>query len=102
MFIDKEACLMRRVRFSQDGLGSTRGAVAEVDVAGHLDRYRARWPTRFHERLLRPLPLPVHDWRLAGLDVNRGFGTAEIDGAAFSGRALASAGRPTAGDQSRR
>ncbi|MDB5314293.1 MAG: hypothetical protein JWO24_137 [Rhodospirillales bacterium] len=93
---------MRRVRFSQDGLRSTRGALAEVGVAGHLDHYGARWPTRSHERLLCPLPLPVHNWRLAGPDVNRGFGTAEIDGAAFSGRALASAGRPTASDQSRR
>ncbi|MBR0657549.1 hypothetical protein [Plastoroseomonas arctica] len=88
LFIDREEGLMRRVRFSLDGLRSTRGAVAEVDVAGHVTREGVRWPTRFHERLLRPLPLPVHDWRLTGFDLNRGFGTAEIDGAAFSGRAL--------------
>ncbi len=88
LWIDREERLMRRVRFSLDGLASTRGAVAEVDAAGHLSLHGVRWPTRFHERLLRPFPLPVHDWRLTGLDVNRGFLRGELDGAAFGGRAV--------------
>ena len=91
LFLDRESRLMRRVRFTLDGLDSTRGAVAEVDCAGHVARHGVRWPTRFHERLLRPLPLPVHDWRLTGLDANRGLTAAEVDGAAFAGRAAAPA-----------
>ncbi|MES2710593.1 MAG: hypothetical protein V4653_03350 [Pseudomonadota bacterium] len=91
LYIDRSEGLMRRVRFSLDGMRSTRGAMAEVDASGHVARNDVRWPTRFHERLLRPLPLPVHDWRLTGLDIDRGFGAPEIEGAAFTGRALAPA-----------
>ena len=66
-------------------------AVAEVDTFDHAALHGVRWPTRFHERLLRPLPLTVHDWRLTGLDVNRGLEIAEVDGAAFAGKAAAPA-----------
>ena len=63
LFIDRKERLMRRVRFTLEGLESTRGAVAEVSAFDHITLHGVRWPTRFHERLLRPLPLPVHDWR---------------------------------------
>ncbi len=87
LHIDRKERLMRRVRFTLDGLESTRGAVAEVDASGHVTRHGMRWPARFHERLLRPLPLPVHDWRLTGLDVDRGLGAGEVSGPVFAGRA---------------
>lgn len=102
LYIDRGEGLMRRVRFSLDGLRSTRGAVAEVDASGHVARHGVRWPIRFHERLLRPLPLPVHDWRLTGLDAGRGFGPDEIDGVALTGRALAPAAALDAAAQLRR
>lgn len=102
LYIDRGEGLMRRVRFSLDGLRSTRGAVAEVDASAHIARFGVRWPTRFHERLLRPLPLPVHDWRLTGLDAGRGFGADEIAGATFTGRALAPAAALDAAAQLRR
>ena len=86
--IDRAEKLMRRVRFSLDGLDSTQGAVAEVDTQNHVMRHGVRWPTRFHERLLRPLPLPVHDWQLTGLDVNRGLTPDDIAGPTFTGRAI--------------
>jgi hypothetical protein len=50
-----------------------------------------RWPTQFHERLLRPVPIPVHDWHMTGLDVNRGYTAADISAAAFAGTAAAPA-----------
>ena len=49
LFIDREEGLMRRVRFTLNGLDSTRGAVAEVDASGHVALRVVRWPTRFHE-----------------------------------------------------
>lgn len=96
LFIDRETRLMRRVRFSLEGLASTQGAVAEVDVWDHQRAHGVMWPTRFHERLRRPIPgLPVHDWRLVGLDIDRGYevadlsgpGAFEADGRNFTGRA---------------
>lgn len=88
LFIDAREHLMRRIRFSLDGLQSTQGAVAEVDTWGHVTRFGVQWPTRFHERLLRPLPLGVHDWRLTGLDVNRGLAVGDVDGPGFRGGAV--------------
>ena len=92
LYIDREDKLLRRVRFSMEGLDSTKGAIAEVDFFEHQKIAGVVWPTRFHERLKKPIPnLPVHDWRLTGLDTNRGIHAAEISGIALSGRALAPA-----------
>ncbi len=96
VFIDRAARLMRRVRFSLDGLDATQGAVAEVDCWDHVTYAGVRWPRSFHERLLRPAPLPVHDWRLVGLDVNRGLRPADVDGPSFAGPAQNPAGAPRA------
>ena len=96
LFIDRYERLMRRVRFTLNGLQTTRGAVAEVDASEYVTLRGVRWPTRFHERLLRPLPLAVHDWRLTGLDLDRGLSAAEISGPTFQGRAVAPAAALTA------
>ena len=96
LFIDREERLTRRIRFSLNGLDSTRGAVAEVDCWNHVTTGGLRLPTRFHERLLRPFPLRVHDWWVTGLDLNRGLEPADITGDAFSPRAAAPA-RPLTG-----
>ena len=91
LYIDRGEHLMRRARFTLNGLDSTRGAIAEVDTVAHVPRFGVRWPTRFHEHLLRPLSLPVHDWSLTGLDVNRGLEESEILGPVFTGKAQAPA-----------
>jgi hypothetical protein len=91
LLIDRQTHLTRRLRFSLNGLESTRGAVAAVDLFAFASRHGVMWPTGFYEHLLRPFHLPVHDWRLTGLDVNRGLTPAEIDGEAFGGAALAPA-----------
>lgn len=94
LYLDRDEGLMRRVRFSLDGMASTRGAVAEVDAWDHVAvGGGTRFPTRFHERLLRPLQMPVHDWRVTGLDLDRGLDAASVDGV-FRGRAESPA-RPT-------
>lgn len=92
MCLDRRDSLMRRVTFSLEGFGPTRGAVAEVDTFDVVQRHGVAWPTRFYERLRRPIPrLPVHDFRLTGLDVNRGYAAGAIDGEAFAGAAAAPA-----------
>ena len=84
--IDRRTRLMRRVRYTQEGLSSTRGSVSEVDVSEFQNIQGVEWPTRFHERMRKPIPLlPVRDWRLTGLDINRGWSAADISGAQFAG-----------------
>ncbi|MCK6427167.1 MAG: hypothetical protein L6Q75_19075 [Burkholderiaceae bacterium] len=104
--IDRRERLVRRLRFSLEGLASTRGAVAEVDAWDVHLAHGIAWPTQFHERLRRPIPfLPVHDWQLTGLEIDRGFGPADLafpaEGSGFAGRAAAPARAlvaPSAGD----
>jgi hypothetical protein len=91
VFIRRQDRLMQKVRFTLNGLESTRGAVAEVETADHIAKHGVQWPTRFHERLLRPLLLGVHDWRLTGLDINRGWNAAAVSGMGFTGSAAAPA-----------
>jgi hypothetical protein len=88
IYIDRETRLMRRVRMTINGLESTRGALVDIDTFEHRSLHGILWPTAFHERLLRPAPLDVHEWRLTGLDVDRGESRAEISGPAFAGKAV--------------
>ncbi|WP_157548911.1 hypothetical protein [Piscinibacter sakaiensis] len=86
--IDRRTRRMRRLRFTLEGLRSTQGAVAKVDCFEFVERHGVAWPTRFHERLRRPIPgLPVHDWTLTGLDADRGLDAAMLGGPGFSGLA---------------
>lgn len=87
LFIDRRERLMRRVRFSLEGLESTKGAAAEVETFDHQTLHGMRLPTRFFERLVRPVRMPVHDWKLTGLDVNRGYGAVDIAGPELGGSA---------------
>jgi len=88
MFIDRKQRLLRRVRFTLDGLESTKGAIAEVEMFEHQTLHGVRWPTRFYERLIRPVRMPVHDWNLTGLDINRGLRASDVEGSEFRGSAL--------------
>ena len=91
LFIDRKERLLRRVRFPLDELQSAPDAIAEVEMHDHVTLHGVRWPTRFYQRLVRPMRLPLHDWHITGLDVNRGFSVADLSGGAFAGAARAPA-----------
>ena len=93
LYIDRRSRLLRRVRMTLNGLESTRGALVDIDTREHRSLHGIMWPTAFHERLLRPFPLDVHEWKLTGLDINRGESRAELVGSAFTGSAVAPATR---------
>jgi len=78
---------MRRVRFTLEGFSGTRGAVAQVDTFEHERRHGVVWPTRSYEEIVHPVRLPAHDWRIAGLDVDRGYDESAVNGPAFVGAA---------------
>jgi hypothetical protein len=91
VFIDRADGLTRRVRFTLEGFENTRGAVAEVDTFDHERRFGVVWPMRSYERVVHPISLPAHDWRITGLDVNRGYSPSELSGPSFAGAAAAPA-----------
>ncbi|HEX2540323.1 MAG TPA: hypothetical protein VHM00_04490 [Caldimonas sp.] len=84
--IDRGTSLTRRLRFTLEGYPGTRGAVAEVDTFDHERRFGVVWPMRTYERVVHPLRLPAHDWRIAGIDVNRGYDASALAGPRFVGR----------------
>ncbi len=87
LFIDRQERLLRRLRFSLEGLQSTRGTAHEVDMFDHQALHGMRLPTRFAEQRVQPTLIAVRDWRLTGLDVNRGFSAADLAGPEFGGAA---------------
>jgi hypothetical protein len=91
--IDRDNRITRRLRFTLEGFERTQGAVAEVDTFDHELRFGVLWPMRSFERVVHPIALPAHDWRIAGLDVNRGYGREALAGPLFTGLA-ASPARP--------
>ncbi len=98
LYIDRRDRLLRRVRFTLDGLQSTQGAIADVDLSEHRQVAGVLWPTRYVETLRAPIAgLPVHEWWVTGLDVDRGLGDADLpDTGRLAGRASAPA-RPFPG-----
>jgi hypothetical protein len=89
--IDRDNRITRRARFTLEGFERTRGAVAEVDTYDHEQRFGVLWPMRSYERVVHPIALPAHDWRIDGLDVNRGYGREALAGPVFTGLAAAPA-----------
>jgi hypothetical protein len=70
-WIGKESGLMKRFQFSLNGLDSTRGADVDVVFSGHWTaKDGSIWPSRFIERIQRPIPIQAHDWRMTSLTVD--------------------------------
>lgn len=91
MWIDRSTRLARRLWISADALPSTRGVVAEIDLLDMRELGGLRVPTRFFERLKRPFPLDVHQWRLTGFDVDRGYTANDVMDGELRGEAVAPA-----------
>lgn len=90
--VDRDDLSCRRLRFTLEGHPTTRGAVAEVDWLALVPLHGVWWPSRSFERVVHPLPdFPAHDWRLTGLDVDRGYDAAALQGPDFTGAAAAPA-----------
>ena len=89
--IDRRDRIARRIRFTLEGFSNTKGAVAEVDTFEHERRFGVVWPMRSFERIVHPISLPAHDWRVTGLDVDRGYAASDVSGPSFRGAAVAPA-----------
>ncbi|MFN0303832.1 MAG: hypothetical protein ACKVQU_26150 [Burkholderiales bacterium] len=91
LWIGKKDRLTRRIWISADGLPTTQGVIAEIDLLDYRKLGDVYWPTEFVERLKRPFPLEVHRWSVTGIDLDRGFSSADIAGPSFLGAAAKSA-----------
>lgn len=88
LFIDRDQGLLRRLRVSLTGLGRDGDAPVEVDLAGHRRLQGMVWPTHWQIASAALLPgRPARRWQLGGLEVNRGYGVAELAQAPWTGTA---------------
>jgi hypothetical protein len=70
--IGRESGIVRRVRFTLEGLASTRGAEVDVTFRAHREIDGILWATEYVERIRAPFRLPAHRWRLVSLETNTG------------------------------
>lgn len=70
-WISKDSSLLKRFQFTLNGLQSTRGADVEVTFSEMKTAPGGTiWPTRFIERIQRPLNITAHEWRMTSLSLN--------------------------------
>ena len=91
LFIDQQDHRLCRVQFTLNALESTRGAEVHLDLLEQQRLAGVLWPTRYRERIDRPVNLPAHQWSLFGFDANRGYTAADLAKPGFAGRAAAPA-----------
>lgn len=72
-WFDSETHLLHRVHFTLEGHRYTQGAHVDVTFSERRRAYGRLWPTRFVERVRSPVDIHAHEWRMEGLDVDRGF-----------------------------
>ena len=92
LFVDRDVGLLRRLRLVAAGTaGNWRGQI-EVDFLDHFRLQGVVWPRRFQSPSRWPLPgaQPQTAW-LTGLDLDRGYGAAALQGDRWSGDAAAPA-----------
>lgn len=70
--VGRESGILRRVRFTLNGLGSTRGAEVDVTFRNHQTIDGVLWATEYVERIRAPFRLAAHEWRLVSLETNTG------------------------------
>lgn len=70
-WIEPESHLLKRFQFSLNGLDSTRGADVDVEFSDfRLAADGSVWPSRFVERIQRPLRAKAHEWRMTSLSLD--------------------------------
>ncbi len=72
VWIGRDSALMRQFQFSIDGFAATRGADVEVTFSEHWKAPDGTiWPRHFVERIVRPISVQAHDWRMLSLKSER-------------------------------
>ena len=87
LWVDPETFLTYRVHITLEGYETTKGAHVDVTFLDYEKRGDFVLPSRYLERVLGPIRITAHRWQLTGLDINRGFSLADIEGPVYVGRA---------------
>ena len=87
LWIDAQTSRMYRVHMTLNGFETTQGAHVDTTFLEYRKVGAYLLPVRFRERVRGPIRIDAHDWHTTGIDVDRGWSAADIEGAAFKGTA---------------
>ncbi len=90
LWIDTQTSRLYRVHMTLNGFETTQGAHVDTTFLEYRQVGAYLLPVRFRERVRGPIRIDAHDWHTTGIDLDRGWSTADISGAQFKG----AAGRP--------
>ncbi len=87
LWIDAQTSRLFRVHMTLNGFETTQGAHVDTTFLEYRKFGPYLLPVRFHERVRGPLRIDAHDWHTTGIDLDRGWNAADIEGAIFEGAA---------------
>lgn len=73
LWLHPETGRLSRLLFSLEGFETTRGAEVDVSILEWTEIDGQAWPSSFVERIRAPVRAFAHEWRLTGLDTDRGL-----------------------------
>lgn len=91
LWIDARSSRLWRIHMTLNGFRTTQGAHVDTTFLDYRQVGPYLLPVRFIERVRGPLRTTAHEWQVTGIDLDRGWSTADVSGAAFTGAAAAPA-----------
>lgn len=92
LWIDAQSHLLYREHFTLNGFPTTQGADVDVTFLDYRKLGRFTLPVKFKERVRHPLRVTAHEWQVTGMDLDRGWQPADVEGSRFTGKAAPNAG----------
>lgn len=88
LWIDADTARLHRIHQTLEGFPTTQGAHVDTTFLEYRQAGGYLFPVRFLERVRGPLRIKAHEWRVTGLDLDRGWTTRDVvDPAGFRGAA---------------
>jgi hypothetical protein len=96
LWIDADTARLHRIHQTLEGFPTTVGAHVDTTFLEYRQVGPYLFPVRFLERVRGPLRIKAHAWRVTGIDLDRGWTTADVaDPGGFRGAAARPAGVPS-------
>lgn len=88
LWIDAGTARLYRIHQTLEGFPTTQGAHVDTTFLAYQRAGGYLFPVRFLERVRGPLRIKAHEWRVTGLDLDRGWTREDVvDPAGFGGAA---------------
>lgn len=87
LWIDPATDRLFRIHMTLNGFETTQGAHVDTTFLSYRKVGPYLLPDRFDERVRGPVQIDAHRWWTTGVDLDRGWSSTDVSGAAFAGAA---------------